>query len=268
MALVRDRSEAAMGDWSFERGWRLVATAISFGLFGFGGLIMALLYFPAVNLFVRNPVARASLAQASVHRIWRLYIEIMRALGVLTFEGKGLETLKDLRGCVVVANHPSLLDVVFLMAFMRRTRAVVKAGVWRNPFMTGVVTAANYIPNLGDPQRLVDDCAQALREGANLCIFPEGSRTPPGVRRQYQRGFANAALAAGAPVQIVTIKVEPPTLLKGEPWHHIPLKRPHWTIEVHERIDVKATFGYESRSIAARKLADMVAEKIEGLLRE
>lgn len=253
---------------SIDQAWRLVATAISFALFGIGGLAMALIYFPMVGFFMRDKRARAAFAQESVHRAWRGYIEAMRVLGVLTYSCKGEQILRDLRGCVVVANHPSLLDVVFLMAFMRRTRAVVKAGVWRNPFMSGVVSTANYIPNLGDPEQLVRDCAQALSEGANLVIFPEGSRTPPGEARRYQRGFAYAALAAGAPVRIVTIKVSPPTLLKGEAWYAIPRRRPHWEIEVHEGIDVANQFVYQAPSIEARKLTQIVADRIEGLLRE
>ena len=175
--------------WTLSQAWRLFATGLSFAIFGIGGLVMAFAWFPAVNLLVWNKQKRAALAQASVHRIWRLYIEIMRVLGVLTYETENIDALRNCRGTVVVANHPSLLDVVFLMAFMRHTRAVVKEGVWRNPFMAGVVRSSNYIPNLADPDALIEDCAAALREGANLCIFPEGTRTPIGQKTKYQRGL-------------------------------------------------------------------------------
>jgi 1-acyl-sn-glycerol-3-phosphate acyltransferase len=167
-----------------------------------------------------------------------------------------------------VANHPSLLDVVFLMSFMQRTRAVVKAGVWRNPFMRGVVTAADYIPNLGDPERLIADCTQALNEGANLVIFPEGSRTPEGQRRRYQKGFAHVALTAGAPIQIVTIRVNPPMLRKEQKWHYVPPSPGHWTIRVHERIDVASQYGKDRSAAAVRRLTSDVAERIEALLNQ
>ncbi|MDZ4759895.1 MAG: lysophospholipid acyltransferase family protein [Alphaproteobacteria bacterium] len=252
---------------TIERSVRLVTTAVSFAIFGLGGLAMALIVFPAFHLFVRDRRRRAGIAQASVHGAWRLYVRVIQAMGTVSVSCDRPDVLRGLRGTIVVANHPSLLDVVFLMSFMERTRAVVKAGVWRNPFMAGVVTAADYIPNLGDPEKLIADCAAALKEGANLVIFPEGSRTPEGQPRRYQKGFAHAALTAGAPIQIVTITVDPPMLRKGEPWHSVPMRRGHWTIRVHERIDTVGQYGYDRSASAVRKLTMDVSGRIEGLLR-
>jgi 1-acyl-sn-glycerol-3-phosphate acyltransferase len=249
-----------------ERVWRLIAIAISFAIFGVGGVLMAVLYFPVMGLFIGSPAKRAQLAQASVHGIWWFYVRIISALGAVSFSCDRPDVLRDLRGTIVVANHPSLLDVVFLMSFMRNTRAVVKAGVWRNPFMRGVVTAADYIPNQGDPERLVSDCADALRQGANLVIFPQGSRTPPGGARRWQKGFAHVALAAGAPVQVVSIRVDPPMLGKGEPWYTVPRTRSRWTIRVHERIDTVAQYGSDRSAAAVRRLTNDVAARLEGLI--
>ena len=250
--------------WTVDRLWRLFGTGFSFALFGVAGLLMALIYFPLINLLVWNAKKREAICQWSVHSAWRVYIDIMRGLGVLTYEVHGADILKKARGAVVVANHPSLIDVVVLMSFMRRTRAVVKEGVWKNPFMAGVVRGANYIPNLGDPDQLISDCAAALKEGYNLCIFPEGSRTPEGEKRRYQRGFAYVATQAGAPVIVCSIRVEPATLRKGEPWHSIPRTRPHWTIRVLESIDTSSTCGYERSVKAVRRLGKDVEELIEG----
>lgn len=269
MAVV---SAAAPGGWGVfapvDRFVRFIVTAVSFAIFGIVGLVMALLVFPAYRVFIRDRQKRAAIAQASVHGVWWFYVRLMRTLGGLTFECDHPEVLRDLTGTIVVANHPSLLDVVFLMSFMRRTRAVVKAGVWRNPFMAGVVKAADYIPNLDDPEKLLADCGGALKAGANLMIFPEGSRTPEGQPRKYQKGFARVALAVGAPVQIVTIRVTPPTLRKGEPWWKIPASRPHWAIRVHERIDTAGQYGNDPTPAAVRRLSMDVAERIEGLLRQ
>ena len=253
--------------WTLGRIWRLFGTGFSFALFGLAGLFMALFYFPLINLFVWNAKKREAICQWSVHAAWRLYIDIMRGLGVLTYEIHGEDILREARGAVVVANHPSLIDVVMLMSFMRRTRAVVKKGVWKNPFMAGVVRGANYIPNLGDADKLIADCADALKTGYNLCIFPEGSRTPEDEKRRYQRGFAYVAMEANAKVIVCTIKVEPPTLRKGEKWRSIPLKRPHWTIRVHDCIDTGPGYGYERSVRNVRRLAKDVEAIIEGEIR-
>jgi len=249
-----------------DRTWRLCATAISFALFGLGGLILALTVFPLFNLLVRDKEKRAAMAQTCVHRIWWAYVRIMAGIGTLTFETHGAEMLRKERGTLVIANHPSLLDIVFIMSCMERTQCVVKAGVWRNPFMAGVVTAADYIPNMGDPEKLLDDCVAALKAGNNLVIFPEGSRTPPGQKRKYHRGFARIAMRAKAPIRLVTVTCDPPTLLKGEPWYRIPPRRPHWVIRVHERIEPEDLAVYEADAaepIAVRRLCAHVERRIE-----
>jgi 1-acyl-sn-glycerol-3-phosphate acyltransferase len=250
---------------ALDRFWRLISTAICFALFGLGGLALALTVFPLLNILVRDKHRRAAMAQDVVHATMRLYrLVICSPLGPVSCDCPDAAILRAERGCLVVANHPTLLDIVFLMSVMERTQCVVKAGVWRNPFMRGVVTAANYIPNLDDPEKLLDDCAAALKAGNNLVIFPEGSRTPPGRKRKYQRGFAYVALRSGAPIRIVTLTCDPPTLFKGEPWHKIPVRRARWVIRVHERLDPVA--HEDQPAIAVRRLCAQVERRIEDSL--
>lgn len=247
-----------------DRTWRLFGTALSFALFGLGGLVLALIVFPLFNLLVRDRERRAKMAQQTIHAGWRIYVRLMALTGAMSFECHGAEILRRERGALVVANHPSLIDIVLIMSCMERTQCVVKAGVWRNPFMRGAVTAADYIPNMDDPEKLLDDCVAALKAGNNLVIFPEGSRTRPGQKRKYQRGFAYIALRANAPIRLVTVTCTPPTLLKGEPWHKIPLKRPHWDIRVHESIAPHELLSESVEpSIAVRQLCAHVERRIE-----
>src|ERR1700733_6252507 len=159
-----------------ERFWRQCGMGISFALFGIGGLFLTIFVFPVLNLGVRDRARRAALAQRVVHRTWKLFLWVVVGLGVLDFETEGEELLRRETGTLVIANHPSLLDVVLIMSLMERTQCVVKPGVWKNPFMRGVIKATNYIPNLGDPEKTLQDCVAALQGGNNLVIFPEGSR--------------------------------------------------------------------------------------------
>jgi 1-acyl-sn-glycerol-3-phosphate acyltransferase len=247
-----------------DQAWRLFATALSFFLFGLGGIALAALAFPLINLFLRDPSRRAAVAQHTIHRVWRLYVQVMALLGVLTYEVHGAALLRSDRGTLVIANHPSLLDIVFIMSLMERTQCVVKGAIWENPFTRGVVMAANYIPNTNDPEKLLDDCVAALHAGNNLVIFPEGSRTPPGKKRKYQRGFAYIALRSHAPLRLVTLTCTPPTLLKGEPWYKIPPQRPHWVLRVHDHIAIEDQDA--EPAIAVRKLCAQVERRIEEAL--
>jgi hypothetical protein len=92
----------------------------------------------------------------------------------------------------VLANHPTLIDVVFLISLLPNADCVVKR-VACNPFMRGPVRAAGYISN-DDGAGLVDDCIAAVRAGGSLVIFPEGTRSVPGQPPRLQRGAANIAV--------------------------------------------------------------------------
>ena len=87
-----------------------------------------------------------------------------------------------------------------------------------------------------------------------------------GVPRRIQRGFAYVALEARAPIRLVTITCNPPTLMKGEPWHSVPATKPHWTIRVHERIELPEFSKNQRASLAARELSVHVYNRIGELL--
>lgn len=248
-----------------ERLWRQVGTAISFALFGLGGLAMTVLVFPLVNSVFRDRSRRAEIAQRIVHRAWRTFVRTMVVLRVIDFEAVGAEILRGESGTLVIANHPSLIDVVLIMSLMDRTQCVVKTGVWNNPFMRGVIRATNYIPNVGDPEKTLEDCVSALQAGNNLVIFPEGSRTVSGRSARLQRGFAAIAIRARAPIRLVFVTCNPPTLRKGEKWYQSPLRRPLFLVRVCERVDTESFAGSEIASRAARTLTDHVARRFEEL---
>lgn len=250
--------------WRLEYVWRLFGTGFAFVLFGIGGLILSLTVFPLINLLVRDPAKRADVAQRLVHRVFQVYVRFIVMFGVIGFEAKGAEHLAGDDGTLVIANHPSLLDVVLLMSLMRRSQCIVKYQIWRNPFMRGVVTAAGYIPNDGDPKALIERCAGVLGAGNNLIIFPEGSRTVPGKAMKLQRGVANIAIRARAPIRVVSITCAPAILRKGQKWYDIQRTKARFVIEVKGLVETDSFIGKSSPSIAARRLNAHLGELLAG----
>ena len=237
--------------------WRVVATGVSFLSFGMGGMAQGLLFFPCLNLLVRDRARRGRIARGVIHRSFAAHIELMRRLGVLTYEIRGAERLKR-NGLLVLANHPTLIDVVFLISLIADADCVVKSRLARNPFTRGPVLATGYICN-DSGIGLVDDCIASVRSGKNLVIFPEGTRTPREGARQLQRGAANIAVRGGLDVTPVVIRCTPPALSKGVPWYRIPPRRFHVTVEVGEDLPVAPYLNQTNAAIAARRLTDRLA---------
>lgn len=77
---------------------------------------------------------------------------------------------------VIVANHPSLLDAVLLLALIPNTVCVMKSSLLENPFFGATARLAGFIRN-SDPFDMITHAKEAMGEGANLLLFPEGTRS-------------------------------------------------------------------------------------------
>ncbi|MCE9667106.1 1-acyl-sn-glycerol-3-phosphate acyltransferase [Myxococcus stipitatus] len=236
-----------------DRAWRVVATGISFATFGLGGLGLRLLFFPLLSLFVRERARRTRLARLAVHHSFRFFIEWMRVLGVLRYRIEGVEKLSR-PGLLILANHPTLIDVVFLISLVPNADCVVKASLATNPFTRGPIEATGYLCNDSGPG-LVQDCIASVKAGNNLIIFPEGTRTPVHGPMKLQRGAANIAVRGPCNITPVTIRCEPLGLTKGTPWWRVPPSRMNFTIVVRDDLDVTALVeGAGGEALAARNL--------------
>jgi 1-acyl-sn-glycerol-3-phosphate acyltransferase len=240
--------------------WRLVWTALAFAVLGIGGLLLALTVIPLASVFLPDVSARNRRAQGIIRASFRLYLWFLQTLGILELEVIGGEQLRESRGKLIVANHPTLLDIVILMAWLPDAKCLGKRQLWRNPLLRAVVQAAGYIRNDDAPEVVIGQCREALLAGSNLIIFPEGTRSVPGRPLHFHRGFAHIAIASGVNLRPVFITCEPLTLIKGEPYYRIPASPPHFRVEVKDEIDAAgyARCADGARALMARKLVAYV----------
>ena len=187
-------SQQGLSRYSAPYWWRLIATALSFSLFGIGGVLLRVLIFPLLSLLPGDSLARRTRARAVVSKTFYLFVRFMYRSGVLTYEVEGIERLGQ-PGQMVIANHPSLIDVVFLIGLVRHANCVVKQSLWNNPFTRTPLRCSEYISNDGSMDML-DTAAEALKSGQTLIIFPEGTRTRPGQPPAPNWAKASAALAS------------------------------------------------------------------------
>ncbi|MFL0804938.1 MAG: 1-acyl-sn-glycerol-3-phosphate acyltransferase [Agarilytica sp.] len=215
--------------------WRVFATGLSFSLFGIGGPVIALALAVLLYLVPISESAKSSLARNAIRYAFKLYVNFMKLCGLLTYEVRGKENIPD-GGQLLIANHPSLLDVVFIMSQVRGANCIVKEGLHKNLFTRPPIRAAKFIINSNDT--LVDTSVASLAQNAPLLVFPEGTRSIPNEPVAFQRGASNIALAAGCDIVPVLISCTPPTLMKHQKWYDIPATPPHFLIEFQPIIDI------------------------------
>src|SRR5205085_6640129 len=105
---------------------------------------------------------------------------------------------------VIVANHPTLIDVLALSAVFGRLTCVAKGGLFRAPLLGRVVRDCAHIDGGdGDPlsgAMVVQQALERLAQRMPVLVFPEGTRSPPGGLHPFKRGAFEIACRAGVPV--------------------------------------------------------------------
>lgn len=204
-----------------NKAWRLVATGLAFVVFGVCGVLFSIIVFPLAWLWPHR-ASRQRTVTFIIHWFFRALVRALQWLGVMTLDMQGAERLRAGGPAIVVANHPTYLDVVVLLSLTPRACCVVKNAHWGNPCFWGIVRSAEYISN-ADPTELVEAGARQLAAGYTMIIFPEGSRSPAKDRlHPFSRGFAHMALNVGAPIVPVLMDCDPPALTKAMRWYDVP----------------------------------------------
>lgn len=178
-----------------------------------------------VVAFVLYPFMSASAGRrrgrAAISRGYNGYWNTIRPFGMLRLKLDALDALAAREGLVIIANHPSLLDAMLLVARLPLAACVMKASLMRNPFLAAGALLARYIPN-DSAHAMVRRAVADLREGGQLVMFPEGTRTRQVPLNPFQPGFALIAKHAQVPIQTVFIDTASPYLGKGWPLWRLP----------------------------------------------
>ena len=247
---------------SLWRGWRAFRTGLAFVVFGVGAAIIDVLILPVIRLvsWQRPDVQRR--VQLLIHHAFRFFAWFMITIGLIRVTWVGRERLRE-NGILVVANHPTLIDVVLLVAAMPQADCIVKTAAERHLLVRRVVKSAGYIPN-DRPEPMIEAGTESLRQGRSLLLFPEGTRSPEGRLGAFRRGAARIALRSGKDLVPVVITCSPPTLMKGQPWYDVPACTAHVTLTVEEPIRVRDhEAAHKPEAAGARELTESLQSFFE-----
>ena len=244
----------------FNRLWRLIGTVISYVFFGLGGIILPWIAWPFIVLWPGTKAQKQRRARHVIQYIFKFFIHLMRTLGVLNWSTQNLKYLQR-SGILIQANHPTLIDVVFLIAFTPNADCIIKGSLLYNPCMRGFLRLTGYIPN--NSNILIQQAQASLDSGSALIVFPEGTRTEANGKLTFQRGAANIAIRTQTDITPVTIKCIPATLSKQHKWYYIPPEKVLIFIHVHADIPIEPY-----TTVAATRAARQLTRDLEGYFRK
>jgi len=178
------------------------------------------------------------ISRYAIMLVFRAYLFAVRASGLVKCDLAELEALRDERGIIITTNHPSLIDVVLIASRLPHIVCILKAQLLDNLLLGGGARMAGYIRN-DSAGKLIRQSVAATREGNQLLIFPEGTRTVSPPINEFKDGFGLIARKAGVPIQTVFVEASSPFLGKGWPL----LKKPEfplvYRVRLGQRFEVK-----------------------------
>lgn len=227
---------------------QLIALALASSVFN----VTAIVLYPLLPRASGRRLGRAAISCG-----YRGYWRFTRPFGMLRLQADALDVLRDEAGLVIIANHPSLLDAMVLVAHLPRAACVMKASLMRNPFLASGALLARYIPN-DSAHGMIRRAVADLREGGQLVMFPEGTRTTQAPINDFAPGFALIAKHAEAPIQTVFIDTHSPYLAKGWPLWRLPPLPIEFSVRLGRRFEPRAEHEELSREIQAYFAAGVV----------
>jgi 1-acyl-sn-glycerol-3-phosphate acyltransferase len=203
-----------------------------------------------------------------VGRSWVFFHDYMRVLGLLQYDPRTIAIHLPDGPFVMVANHPTLVDVTALVSVKPDMAIVAKRSVFRSPLVGLLLRNCGHI-DAGDGGvfsgvAVIEQAVAHLEEGTPVLLFPEGTRSPPLSVGEMHPGAFQIAVRAGVPVVPLFITCDPPTLMRGQPWYDVPERTAEMTVKQLPAIDpTRADVG-----VLTRELRDEYRRQIELVGRE
>jgi 1-acyl-sn-glycerol-3-phosphate acyltransferase len=216
----------------------MFATGLLFAIFGLGGVLLTCISIPILVL-TSDSETRRKYGKKLLKKSFQSFLWGMKFLGVMNLRLINIDRLKS-GGRLVLANHPSLIDAVILIALIENPNGIIKSSLFNNPTMFGLAKMAGLIRNV-EGTELIRKSTESITTGDNLIIFPEGTRTKVLGEFAFKRGAAYIAIKGSFDITPILIVTSEPFLRKDHIWYKVPLNKPLITISVMEEIKVATT---------------------------
>lgn len=259
------------------RWLRVVLTAWSFFLFFAGSPLIAIFVLPVLRLVAKDREdhrRRCTRLIAWCFRNFTAYCRFTRLIEPPR-EMPALEGVVPGQPYVMITNHPSLIDIFFLLGMFEGLTCVAK-GSWYHSLVLGpLLRQTAYLPGPGSGQDASEDMLSAmvahLERGHPLLVFPEGTRSTQERMHRFRRGAVEAAIRARVPIVALFLAIDRPYLLKGVPFWKVPKDTARYSMELVDVIDTSAIPLADAKKVNAdlqarfhARFARMLAERAEG----
>ena len=197
------------------------------------------------------------------HLVARFWANFILFLSGVKVKVKGVANVDPTRSYVFMANHQGNFDIPVLLGCLPfQFRWLAKAELFRIPLFGGAMRGCGYISidrfNRISAFESIHRAAETIRNGVNVMIFPEGTRSLDGKIKPFKKGGFVLTVDAGVPIIPViihgTYSIMPKNRLLVRPGPVL--------LEILEPVD---TSGYtrENKDVLMEKMRNTICESFE-----
>jgi 1-acyl-sn-glycerol-3-phosphate acyltransferase len=186
----------------------LSITLLLWAYFTLGFVVFYAPFYLIAFIFAKN---RSTAFQRLNNRFYRVFFTICRVT-IPRQKWYIDEDVRALRSSIILSNHVSYLDSIFLISLYPRHTTIAKASLFDIPIFGRMIALAGYIPSSGHG-RYADLLLNSfgtmkahLAKGGNIFVFPEGTRSRTGQVGALHKGIFKIAKYCKAPINVLSIQ--------------------------------------------------------------
>ncbi len=151
----------------------------------------------------------AHLSERALKAFTKTTIVLLRLFVGIRWEIQGLENIpKDglaQAGCIIASKHQSTWETFGLIPYVDRPTFILKKELMSIPLVGWYLAKIGMIPiersrNAAALREMTKAAKQAMKDGRQLIIFPEGTRRPVDAPPDYKSGIAHMYKQLGVPL--------------------------------------------------------------------
>jgi 1-acyl-sn-glycerol-3-phosphate acyltransferase len=196
-----------------------------------------------------------------VANLWGKFIIWSNPFWVVSISGK--ERIKKNKAYVLVSNHNSLADILFLYCLGKHFKWLAKDSLFKIPFFGWTMSLLKYIPikrgQHGSVRDSFQEAQEWLKRNISVVIFPEGTRSISGNLGQFKNGAFKLAIRSQKPIIPIVIQGTSEIISKGRATVST---RVHGSIHVLPQIEV-ADFKENDHETLKQKVWDLMNEELK-----
>ena len=224
-----------------------------FGIFGIGSVIVNFLLFP----FIQN---KKELCSDIIRYLWKFFIGLLVLLRLIKLDIKRLEKIENK---IIVATHPSFIDILILMSLIPKSTCFVKKELASNPILKNIISSI-FVPNDIEIEDLEEKSKRILDRGFNLIIFPTGIRHRKNEYPKIKKGAALMAVSTGKNVVPIRMFTDEDFLFINQPFYAVGGKTVTFELEMCDEIKIE-DFKSESEIVTKKEITKQIEKSLYGL---